>query len=189
MAAAVSTQALAENGGQDVIGATVPGRERQWPHASGAHRAPGRRGSADQHLVGKGNGAGPTTARASPGAAAAGCDVAPPRTDEGVTVVNRTGSDRSRRFRCPRPALLGYILTGNAKNGCTTSFETTEPGVLAVGDVRSGSTKPTLGRRPGQCRTPSASPIAPRACMFSGPGRLDYWNPPSDAGTCDREQC
>ena len=35
----------------------------------------------------------------------------------------------------------GYILTGSAENGCTTSFATAEPGVLAVGDVRSGSTK------------------------------------------------
>jgi thioredoxin reductase (NADPH) len=35
----------------------------------------------------------------------------------------------------------GYILTGGAENGSTTSFETAEPGVLAVGDVRSGSTK------------------------------------------------
>jgi len=35
----------------------------------------------------------------------------------------------------------GYILTGDAENGCTTSFTTAEPGVLAVGDVRSGSTK------------------------------------------------
>jgi thioredoxin reductase (NADPH) len=35
----------------------------------------------------------------------------------------------------------GYILTGSAENGCTTSFATSEPGVLAVGDVRSGSIK------------------------------------------------
>jgi len=35
----------------------------------------------------------------------------------------------------------GYILTGNTANGSTTSFETDVPGVLAVGDVRSGSTK------------------------------------------------
>jgi thioredoxin reductase (NADPH) len=35
----------------------------------------------------------------------------------------------------------GYILTGHAEPGCTTSFQTAEPGVLAVGDVRSGSIK------------------------------------------------
>ncbi|GAB6986218.1 FAD-dependent oxidoreductase [Nocardioides pyridinolyticus] len=35
----------------------------------------------------------------------------------------------------------GYILTGTSANGSTTSFETAEPGVLAVGDVRSGSAK------------------------------------------------
>jgi thioredoxin reductase (NADPH) len=35
----------------------------------------------------------------------------------------------------------GFILTGTAENGCTTSFETAEPGVMAVGDVRSGSIK------------------------------------------------
>jgi thioredoxin reductase (NADPH) len=35
----------------------------------------------------------------------------------------------------------GYILTGNDENGRTTSFATAEPGVLAVGDVRSGSAK------------------------------------------------
>jgi thioredoxin reductase (NADPH) len=35
----------------------------------------------------------------------------------------------------------GYILTGNDENACTTSFKTAEPGVLAVGDVRSGSIK------------------------------------------------
>jgi thioredoxin reductase (NADPH) len=35
----------------------------------------------------------------------------------------------------------GYILTGSAENGCATSFATAEPGVLAVGDVRSGSIK------------------------------------------------
>jgi thioredoxin reductase (NADPH) len=35
----------------------------------------------------------------------------------------------------------GYILTGNDENACTTSFRTAEPGVLAVGDVRSGSIK------------------------------------------------
>ena len=32
-------------------------------------------------------------------------------------------------------------IIGSAENGCTTSFATAEPGVLAVGDVRSGSTK------------------------------------------------
>jgi thioredoxin reductase (NADPH) len=35
----------------------------------------------------------------------------------------------------------GYILTGSAENGCATSFATAEPGILAVGDVRSGSIK------------------------------------------------
>lgn len=35
----------------------------------------------------------------------------------------------------------GYILTGSAEGGSVTSFETAEPGILAVGDVRSGSTK------------------------------------------------
>jgi thioredoxin reductase (NADPH) len=35
----------------------------------------------------------------------------------------------------------GYVLTGNAENTSTASFETAEPGVLAVGDVRSGSVK------------------------------------------------
>ena len=35
----------------------------------------------------------------------------------------------------------GYILTGESGNGSMTSFETAEPGVLAVGDVRSGSAK------------------------------------------------
>jgi thioredoxin reductase (NADPH) len=35
----------------------------------------------------------------------------------------------------------GYIVTGSAENGCTTSFATAEPGILAVGDVRSGSIK------------------------------------------------
>jgi thioredoxin reductase (NADPH) len=35
----------------------------------------------------------------------------------------------------------GYILTGQTEDGSTTSFETAVPGVLAVGDVRRGSTK------------------------------------------------
>jgi thioredoxin reductase (NADPH) len=35
----------------------------------------------------------------------------------------------------------GYILTGNDEHRSATSFETAEPGVLAVGDVRSGSIK------------------------------------------------
>jgi thioredoxin reductase (NADPH) len=35
----------------------------------------------------------------------------------------------------------GYIVTGKDQDGCPTSFETTEPGILAVGDVRSGSIK------------------------------------------------
>jgi thioredoxin reductase (NADPH) len=35
----------------------------------------------------------------------------------------------------------GYILTGSAEGGSAMSFEAAEPGILAVGDVRSGSTK------------------------------------------------
>jgi thioredoxin reductase (NADPH) len=35
----------------------------------------------------------------------------------------------------------GYILTGTTEDGSTTSFQTAEPGIVAVGDVRSGSIK------------------------------------------------
>ncbi|GAA1148810.1 FAD-dependent oxidoreductase [Nocardioides aquiterrae] len=35
----------------------------------------------------------------------------------------------------------GYILTGSGENGSAAGFETAEPGILAVGDVRSGSIK------------------------------------------------
>jgi thioredoxin reductase (NADPH) len=35
----------------------------------------------------------------------------------------------------------GYILTGDAENGPTSTFGTAEPGVFAAGDVRSGSIK------------------------------------------------
>jgi thioredoxin reductase (NADPH) len=82
--------------------------------------------------------------------------------DEALEAVTIRDLNTDRRDRVPTTALFvligaephtawlrgqvplderGYILTGTAENGSTTSFETAEPGILAVGDVRSGSTK------------------------------------------------
>jgi thioredoxin reductase (NADPH) len=82
--------------------------------------------------------------------------------DEGLDAVTIRDLNTDRRERLPTTALFvligaephtswlqgqvpldehGYILTGGDQGGSATSFGTAEPGVLAVGDVRSGSTK------------------------------------------------